>query len=182
MVLLESKDLRLGEPCPDFSLPSVDEKHYSLSDFKHTKALLVAFICNHCPYVKAIESRLIALRRAFDEKDLSMVAICSNDSAAYPADSKPELFKRWQEKNYGFPYLIDADQNVAKSFDAVCTPDLFLFGNEKLFYHGQLDDNWQNESQVKHEYLKDAIKDILLEKAPQKDQKPSIGCSIKWSR
>lgn len=181
MALLSSKTVDVGFSCPDFSLPSVEKIQVSLDNFSAAEALLVAFICNHCPYVRAIEDRLIALRRAFSETELAMVGICSNDAQKYPKDSEGELLKRWQEKNYGFSYLIDEDQAVAKKFDAVCTPDLFLFDQKrKLFYHGQLDDNWQDETKVVHKYLQEAIKNILSHNPPPKEQKPSVGCSIKW--
>src|SRR5580704_10944760 len=178
MVLLESKSLALGSSAPDFSLPSVDEKIYCSRDFPKV-TLLVAFICNHCPYVRAIEDRLIDLRRSYSHDKLFMVGICSNDAKRYVLDSKNELLKSWQEKNYGFPYLIDEDQTTAKNFDAVCTPDLFLFDQEKkLFYHGALDDNWQDAKKVTREYMKEAIDAINHKRPALLEQKPSIGCSI----
>lgn len=181
MVLLPSSASELGVLCPDFSLPGVDDKVYTLADFSSAQTLLIAFICNHCPYVRAIEDRLIALRKSFSTDDLAMVGICANDAQKYPDDSKDALKQRWQSKNYGFPYLIDEDQTVAKAFGAVCTPDLFLFDqHRRLFYHGQLDDNWQDATQVKRQNLKDAIQAILSGMRPPAGQKPSIGCSIKW--
>jgi peroxiredoxin len=182
MTLLQSKPLPLLTKCPDFSLPSVtDAMVYTLRDFSQSKALLIAFICNHCPYVRAIEDRLLALKHRYAVKDFAMVGICANDSENYPSDSVLELKKRWQEKKYGFPYLIDKDQTVARAFGAVCTPDLFLFDHARqLFYHGQLDDNWQYEAKVIKQDLKEAIDAILNDNPPPKDQKPSIGCSIKW--
>lgn len=181
MALMHSNELELGTTCPTFSLPSVDGRTYELRDFAESKALLIAFICNHCPYVRAIEDRLIALKRAFKTSELEMVGICSNDASRYPDDSKEQLFARWQEKNYGFPYLIDEDQSVARAFSAVCTPDLFLFDqNRALFYHGQLDDNWQQPQNVKKEDMKDAIRLLLNDQDPPVVQKPSMGCSIKW--
>ncbi len=183
MALMHSNPPAIGAAIPDFSLLSVDGKRYALEDFSSSKALLVMFICNHCPYVRAIEDRLLALRRAFLVKDLQVVGICSNDAQNYPDDSAEELLKRAQEKNYGFPYLVDDDQTVAKAFDAVCTPDLFLYDQDRrLFYHGQLDDNWQDASNVEHEYVKDAVRAILANNKAPADQKPSIGCSIKWKK
>ena len=182
MVLLQSKSLPLGLSCPEFSLPSViDDGVYSLKDYAQAKALLVAFICNHCPYVRAIEDRLIGLRKSFDSEQLAMVGICSNDAVRYPDDGKENLKKRWYEKNYGFPYLVDAEQTVARDFLAVCTPEFFLFDQKrKLFYHGQLDDNWQHEAAVKHHHLEEAIEAIIEGKVPPSHQQPSMGCSIKW--
>jgi len=181
VVLLSSKKTDASFPCPDFSLSSVDDKQYSLKSFSKSKSLLAAFICNHCPYVRAIEDRLIQLSKAFEKKDLSVVGICSNDPDNYPEDSKEQLFKRWQKKHYNFPYLLDHSQSVAKAFDAICTPDFFLFGpDRKLFYRGRLDDNWQDEARVKSRDLALAIKGLLANEAAPKVQKPSIGCSIKW--
>lgn len=181
MARMESTPAQIGWPAPNFSLPSVDEQHYVLGDFDSSKALLVAFICNHCPYVQAIEDRLIALRRAFSVSELAMVGICSNDANQYPADSPALLRSRWEEKFYGFPYLIDEKQDVARSYGAICTPDLFLFDNaRKLFYRGRLDDNWRDAHLVQEESLKMAIHDLLDGRNAPNDQRPSMGCSIKW--
>lgn len=168
-------------PCPNFSAVAVDNQRYSLHDFDSSSALLVAFICNHCPYVRAIEDRLLALRHEFSRDVLAMVAICSNDFDQYPDDRPEVLRQRWQEKNYGFPYLIDEDQSIAKDFDAVCTPDLFLFDQQReLFYHGELDDNWQEPTRVSRRSLSNAIQALLKNEQPPVEQKPSMGCSIKW--
>lgn len=181
MVLLQGRALNLPFACPPFRLPSVDDKIYELADFADAKGLLVAFICNHCPYVKAIEQRLIDLAKLYSEKGIKTVGICSNDAANYPDDSKAELFKRWREKDYGFPYLIDENQSVAKAFDAVCTPDLFLFDQKgKLFYHGRLDDATRDNPRVKQHDLRNAIDALLANKEAPKEQIPCMGCSIKW--
>jgi peroxiredoxin len=181
MVALQSNELLKNFSCPSFSLPSVDNKNYVLADFDKSKALLVLFICNHCPYVKALEQRIIALRKKYSIGDLAMVAVCSNDAQKYPEDSKEALYERWLKQDYGFPYLIDEDQKVAQAFDAVCTPDIFLFDtNRKLFYHGQFDDNWRDYSQVKKHNLADAIDMLLSNKDYKEKQVPSLGCSIKW--
>lgn len=162
---LTSHELAIGTPCPSFTLPSVDGKTYALADFSNSQVLLVAFICHHCPYVKAIEDDLIALKI----DGLQRVAICSNDASKYPEDAPEALLKRWREKNYGFPYLIDSTQEVAKKFDAVCTPDLFVYDSErKLYYHGRLQE------------LAAAVKDLLAGKPAPENQQHSIGCSIKW--
>jgi peroxiredoxin len=181
MALLHSNAPDIGAPMPKFKLMSVDEKPYTDSDFGQSKALLIAFICSHCPYVRAVEDRLIALKRAFKVADFELVGICSNDPINYPEDSAPKLKQRWLEKDYGFPYLVDVDQTVAKAFGAVCTPDLFLYDHDRrLFYHGRLDDNWQDATKVKKHDLKEAIVGILEEQKAPADQKPSMGCSIKW--
>ncbi len=181
MPLLSSHAGLLGMPCPDFKLESVTNQSFQRDDFNDSRALLITFICNHCPYVRAIEDRLIQLSRAFEQKSLSVVAICSNDPISYPDDNKAALLARWQQKNYGFPYLLDEDQDVARAFDAACTPEFYLFDQSRhLFYHGRLDDSWSDESKVAHHELRDAIERLLRgEEAPQK-QYPSQGCSIKW--
>jgi len=178
---IESHVLALGAACPDFSLPSVDGKKYALKDFAKSKGLLVAFICNHCPYVKAVEDRLLAIAKAFSEADLQVVGICSNDAGLYPEDAPLELLRRWEQKQYGFPYLVDEAQDVARAFDAACTPDLYLYDhNRKLYYHGRIDDNWKDASQVHNHEMKEAIKALLRGDAPPKNQMNTIGCSIKW--
>ena len=171
----------LGSPCPDFKLPSVDGKTYALENFRNAKALVVMFICNHCPYVRAIEDRLIALAHEYSKKDVAFVAICSNDPTDYPEDAPAELRKRWQEKNYAMPYLIDESQSVAKAFGAVCTPDLYVFDSGlRLAYRGRLDDSWKDPLKVKSPELKSAIEQLLQDKPVNSLQNPSMGCSIKW--
>ncbi len=169
MALTSSTDLKIGSACPSFTLVSVDGKTYSLSDFSNSKALLIAFICTHCPYVKAIEDEFLALSKAFGSEDLQVVGICSNDATKYPDDSPEALLKHWQEKQFGFPYLLDTTQEVAKSFDAVCTPDLYVYdAHRKLYYHGRFQE------------LGQAVRDLIAGKAAPVTQTPSMGCSIKW--
>ena len=150
MALTESRDLPLGTPCPDFRLPSVEGKPVARDDFRDAKALVVMFICNHCPYVQAIEDRIVALGREYGPRGVQLVGICSNDPTDYPDDRPERLLARWREKRYGFPYLIDETQAVARTFGAVCTPDLYVFdGDRRLAYHGRLDDDWQHPAKVK---------------------------------
>ncbi|OQW46586.1 MAG: alkyl hydroperoxide reductase [Proteobacteria bacterium SG_bin7] len=181
MALTHTPTPDLNFHCPDFSLPAVDGKTYSLADFRKSEVLVVMFICNHCPYVKAIEDRLINLGNHFKSQSVQFVAICSNDAEGYPEDSFENLKKRWTEKKYPFPYLHDQDQRVAKNFGAVCTPDFFVFNkNRGLQYRGRLDDSWKDPSQVTRQELKGAIETILNGKTMPKEQNPSMGCSIKW--
>lgn len=183
MALTYTPQAEPGVSCPDFSLPSVDAKILSLKDFSSAQTLLIAFICNHCPYVKAIEDRLLALPGNYSKDQFQMVAICSNDPADYPEDSPAELKRRWQEKNYPFPYLIDESQEVARKFGAVCTPDFYLYGpDRKLAYRGRLDDSWKNPAQVRRQELKEAIDALLARKSLNSLQNPSMGCSIKWKK
>jgi len=181
MVLLKSETLPASFIAPDFNLQSVEGKGYSLASFSSSRVLVVAFICNHCPYVKAIEDRLIALQREFSAHPVQFVGICSNDPTDYPDDLPHNLLKRWKAKDYGFPYLIDEDQTVAKAYGAVCTPDLYVFNEKRqLQYHGRLDDSWQDPCKVTRRELADAVRQLLAGQSPLPDSQPSMGCSIKW--
>ncbi len=142
------------------------------------------FICNHCPYVKAIESRLVELHEMFAERKnpdgsplVSIVAISSNDTEKYGDDS----FDKMKLKNYPFPYLFDESQDTAMEFGAVCTPDFFLYDSrQRLAYRGRLDDSWQDEAKITTRDLAGAIEALLQDMNPNRDQKPSMGCSLKW--
>ncbi len=181
MALTYSPSPKIGSPCPDFSLPTVDQKFATPEDFSTAKALVVMFICNHCPYVKAIEDRLLELAREYQPKNVAFVAICSNDPSDHPEDEPAALFHRWKDKRYPFPYLIDESQETARSFGAVCTPDIYLFdGGQKLSYRGRFDDSWKNPALVKKRELKAAIDAVLAGQPPLDAQIPSMGCSIKW--
>lgn len=172
----------IGSPCPDFTLPGVDGKTYALQkDFAKAEALVIMFICGHCPYVQAVEKRLIDLGAEFQKRGAAVVGICSNDPSDYPEDSAASLKQRWLEKHYTFPYLIDDSQSVAKAFGAVCTPDLYLFDRErKLRYRGRLDDSWRDPSKVRRRELAEAITAVLENRAVEPLQNPAMGCSIKW--
>jgi peroxiredoxin len=171
----------LGKMCPDFLLPGVDGTTYTNHSFDSSHALLVVFTCNHCPYANAVEDRILALAHHFGPSALGVVAICSNDAQTYPDDSFDNLARRWREKAYPFPYLHDDTQAVAKAFDAVCTPDFFLFDRDRrLVYRGRLDDNWKEPSKVTQEELKAAVQAVLDNRQPTTDQKPAMGCGIKW--
>lgn len=181
MALTESRDLPLGTPCPNFRLPSVDRKTFGLDDFREAAALVVMFICNHCPYVQAVEDRIIQLHREYAPRGVQLVGICSNDPTDHPDDRPERLLARWREKDYGFPYLLDASQEVARAFHAVCTPDIFVFDRHCcLAYHGQIDDNWKEPTKVTRHDLRDALDALLAGRVPARDQTSSIGCSIKW--
>ena len=183
MALTESRDLPLGTPCPDFRLSSVEGKPVSRDDFRAAKALVVMFICNHCPYVQAVEDRIVGLGREYGPRGVQLVGICSNDPTDYPDDRPERLLTRWREKRYGFPYLVDETQAVAHDFHAVCTPDLYVFdGERRLAYHGRIDDDWQHPERVKRRDLAAALDAILEGRAPSGEQIHSIGCSIKWRK
>ena len=166
---------------PQFKLQTVDGQVFSSQEIKNDQVICVMFICNHCPYVKAVEDRLIELGNSLTHKNVQMIAICSNDPKDHPEDSIENLAKRAKEKNYPFPYLFDESQEVAKLFGAVCTPDIFVFDrNQNLYYRGRIDDSWRDPSKVTNQELKAAIHSALENKIAPKDQIPSMGCSIKW--
>jgi peroxiredoxin len=178
---VESATPTIGTPCPDFRLPAVDGRTYTREDFGGAPVLVVMFICNHCPYVQAVEDRLIALAREFEPSKVQFVAICANDAASYPDDAFDKLAERWRKKAYGFPYLHDEDQTIARAFGAVCTPDIFVYGRDrKLAYRGRIDDSWKDPTKVTRRDLADALNALLAGKAPSAEQRPSLGCSIKW--
>lgn len=183
MALLESKKLSPGFTAPDFKLPGTDGKEYSLSDFGASKGLLVIFTCNHCPYAQAAWPLTIDLYNQFKEA-VAFVAINSNDAEEYPEDSFEGMKDKIGEWNIPFPYLRDESQEVARTYQAQCTPDLYLFKNEdgvfKLFYHGRINDNWQEPKKVTEENLKDALSRLVEDKDTPENQPPSMGCSIKW--
>ncbi|MGE4131686.1 MAG: thioredoxin family protein [Bdellovibrionales bacterium] len=181
MALTYTPPGELGSACPEFKLKSVTGEWVTKSDFDDSEALVIGFICNHCPYVKAIEDRLIAASHDWSDLGVRFIGICSNDSTDHSEDRPEELLKRWHDKHYEFPYLIDEDQSVARSFGAVCTPDFFLYGpDRKLVYRGRLDDSWRDPSQVRAHELDDAVKAVLDKRPVNSVQKPSMGCSIKW--
>lgn len=178
---MATKTLQISSPIPDFNLLSIDGNKYSLNSFKDKKALIIIFSCNHCPYVQAYENRIMAIQKDYEEKEVAVIAINSNDAIQYPDDSFEEMKKRAASKKFNFVYLTDEDQSVAKSFDAAHTPEIFLFNEErKLVYHGKIDDNWQEEKKVKTKYFRDALDELLSGKEISVPETYSIGCTIKW--
>lgn len=179
----ESTMLELGTAAPDFALPDVvSGKTVRRDDFRGQKALLVMFICAHCPYVKHVEKGLAALGMDYDGEPISIVAIGSNDAVSFPDDSPTGLKRQAQTLGFRFPYLYDESQDVARAYNAACTPDFFLFdGNLKLVYRGEFDRSRpSNGVPVTGEELRAAIDDVLAGKAVLSEQRPSIGCNIKW--
>lgn len=184
MALTPSTMLPLGTQAPDFSLPDTDGKMVSRKDFDGKKGLLVMFICNHCPYVKHVRQELARIGEEYQKKDIGVVAINANDAASYPEDS-PEAMKREKAaQGYTFPYLYDATQETAKAYTAACTPDFFVFDSRgRLVYRGQLDDSRPgNDAQVTGKDLRRALDALLTGETISLQQKPSIGCNIKWRR
>jgi len=179
--------LPLGTFAPPFRLPdAVTGKTVSLDDFKNSPSLLVMFICNHCPFIKHVRDELARLGLDYHSKGVAIVAISSNDVENFPADS-PDLMKREAaDAGYTFPYLYDESQEVARAYDAACTPDFFVFDrSRKLVYRGQLDDSRPSkvvgrDIPVTGQDLRAALDAVLAGKNPTADQKPSLGCNIKW--
>ncbi len=174
--------LALGTVAPGFRLPDTGGKTVSPADFKSAPALLVIFMCNHCPYVKHIRQGLAQLGRDYQPKGVAMVGINSNDVADYPADSPAKMKEEAAAAGYTFPYLYDETQSAAKAYRAACTPDVFLFdGRQKLVYRGQFDDSRPgNGLPVTGADLRAALDAVLGGKPVATDQKPGIGCNIKW--
>ena len=175
--------LDLGTVAPDFSLPDVvSGKTVSLGDFGDKKALLVMFICRHCPFVKHVQQEFPRMSRDYQEKGAAIIAISSNDAAEYPDDAPQSLKEQAQEFGFDFPYLYDETQEVAKAYSAACTPDFFLFDqNRKLVYRGQLDDSRPGTPvPVTGRDLRDALEAVLEDRPISENQRPSIGCNIKW--
>jgi peroxiredoxin len=182
MSLTPSTMLPLGTAAPDFKLPDTNGKTVALADFKGQAALLVIFMCNHCPYVKHIRAGLAQLARDYLPRGAAIVGINANDVANYPEDSPPRMKEEVKAAGYLFPYLFDETQAVAKTYRAACTPDIYLFDkNRKLAYRGQLDDSRPgNGIPVTGKDLRAALDAVLAGKPAPTDQKPSIGCNIKW--
>jgi peroxiredoxin len=181
MAQLESVDVPLGMSMPKFILKDPDGVIH-ISDYAvGKKGLLIVFTCNHCPYAKAVWPRMIRLGRYAMEREINVLAINPNINPKYPDDAPGEMDKKIKEWGIPFPYLIDDIQKVARAFDAQCTPDIYLFDtDQKLVYHGRIDDNWQEESKVTKEDLKNAITNLADGKSITGKQIPSMGCSIKW--
>lgn len=174
--------LPLGTPAPDFALRDTENKLVRRDDFHGAPGLLVIFKSNHCPYVKHIAPKLAELTTAFLARGLAVVAINSNDVEKYPDDSPEKMREEVKLRSYRFPYLFDADQTVAMSYQAACTPEFYLFdAGHKLVYRGQFDDSRPgSDKPVTGKDLKDAVDALLAGKSPSPDQKPSVGCNIKW--
>ncbi|MQA89099.1 MAG: redoxin domain-containing protein [Gemmatimonas sp.] len=179
---VESTMLELGTQAPDFELPATDGRVVRLGDFADRPALLVMFISNHCPYVKHLKSALAALGREYSDRGLGIAAINSNDPEQYPDDSPAEMARDRQDYGYSFPYLFDETQEVASVYRAACTPDFFLFNEQReLAYRGQFDDSRPgNGRPVTGGDLRGAIDAVLAGRPVASEQTPSVGCSIKW--
>jgi peroxiredoxin len=172
--------LQLGAKAPDFDLPGADGKGHSLASFAEKSVLVVIFSCNHCPYVKDYEGRMVAIQGDYAARGVQLVAINSNDEKAYPEDSFPEMVKRAKSKGFNFPYLRDESQKVVEAYGAVCTPHVFAFDKSRcLRYRGRIDDS-RDPSKVTTHDLRNALDDILRGKDVRVPDTRPFGCSIKW--
>jgi peroxiredoxin len=173
--------LKIGDVAPDFNLPGVDGKNYSLSSFADKKAVVVIFSCNHCPYVIAYEDRMIAIQRDYADKGVALVAINPNDDVKYPADSFDKMAIRAKEKGFNFPYLRDETQEIARAYGATRTPEIFLLDeSRRLVYHGRIDDNAMDPNGVKRHDLREALDELLEGKEISVTETTPVGCTIKW--
>jgi peroxiredoxin len=181
MAELNTYHLHPGDAAPDFALPGTDGVTHRLSEFAGQPLLLVAFWCNHCPYVQAWEPRMIEIGRKYGPRGLAVVLINSNDAAAYPDDSAESMAVRAREKGYPFPYLRDESQEAAHAYGALVTPHPMLFGNDRrLLFQGRIDDDHQHPERVRHRYLETAIEQALAGTPVVPAELPVAGCTVKW--
>jgi len=182
MSVTASTMLALGSSAPDFELPDTSGKPVRLSDFNDSSVLVVMFICNHCPFVKHVRTRLVSLAKAYQEKGVAFVAISANDARTHPEDAPDRMAEIAREWELPFPYLYDESQAVARAYRAACTPDFFVFDQHReLAYRGRFDDSTPgNDRPVTGEDLATALDRVLRNEPVPEPQQPSMGCNIKW--
>ena len=181
MALVASIHVDIGWQMPDMDLKDVDGNTVNLSSQMGEKGLLVAFTCNHCPYAIAVWPRLIRHATRLKEMGINTIAVNPNIHPDYPADGVAAMKEKIGEWGIDFPYLADESQDVARAFDAQCTPDLYMFkADGKLYYHGRIDDYWKDESKVTRQELMPTAELLVVDENPPQPQHPTIGCSIKW--
>ncbi len=182
-MLLDTPICDFGWKAPDFTLADPDGRSYRMSEHLGGKGLLIAFICNHCPYVKAIADRLVEDVKVLQAEGINVLAVMSNDYVDVPADAPPNMKRFAEQHGFTFPYLVDEDQSVGRSYNAVCTPDFFgLNSDGELQYRGRLDDARMGEASDRTPELLNAMRQIAETGTGPETQTPSMGCSIKWSR
>jgi len=182
MVLLESILIKIGTVMPDLNLNDPQGKAYKGTELFGERGLLVVFTCNHCPYAIAVWPRIIRLAKYGKGMKVNTVAINPNINPNFPDDAPDKMIEKIKELSIEFPYLVDETQETARAFKAQCTPDIYLFNKEKkLVYHGRIDDNWQDESKVTREELKEAMNNMTTGQQLDPVQRPTMGCSIKWN-
>lgn len=174
-------NLSIGDEAVSFELPGVDEDTYSLSDYGEKAAVALVFTCNHCPYARAWEDRIVSIQNDYGSSGLQVLAINANDANKYPDDGFPQMQQRAEQKGFNFPYLHDESQEVAAAYGAERTPEVFLFdGDRRLAYHGAVDDNYDNPDNVHNHYLREAVEAVLSEEQPPTLHTSPVGCTIKW--
>lgn len=174
-------NLRLGDPVIPFRLPGTDGRQHGVDDYAQARALVVIFSCNHCPYVRAWEDRMIAIQRDYAPRGVQFLVISSNDPEQYPEDSFERMKERAQQKGYNFPYLYDATQEVARAYGAERTPEVFVFDQQRrLCYHGAIDDHHEDPQKVRQHYLREALDAVLEGRQPPVTNTAPVGCTIKW--
>jgi peroxiredoxin len=175
------QELKIGTKAIPFELKGVDGKTYSLENFIDKKVLCIIFMCNHCPYVVAVQKRINQIAKDYSNKSFALIGINSNDSVGYPEDSFENMKIRAQKEGYVFPYLYDQTQQTGAAYDAVCTPDIYVYDQNRILkYRGRIDDNWKDETKVTRKELREAIDLLLQGKEINFNMVPSMGCSIKW--
>jgi peroxiredoxin len=173
--------LAIGAHAVPFSLIGVDDRTHSLADYAEKPVLVVIFSCNHCPYVRAWEDRMVALQAEYAARGVQFLVINANDPAKYPEDDFPSMKQRAAEKGFNFPYLYDETQEIARAYGATRTPEVFVFDAERVLrYHGAIDDNHENPQAVTRHYLREALDAVLSGTQPAAAQTPPVGCTIKW--
>jgi len=188
MAVTESTMMELGRSAPSFSLPAANpdvddrgEEHRSLADYDDAEVLVVVFMCNHCPYVQHIEEEMISVAREYQDRGVQFIGICSNDPERYPDDSFESMAERADAKDYPFPYLQDESQEVARTYEAACTPDFYVFDADRtLVYRGRFDETRPDQGTPHGEDLRQALDEVLATGELTMEQKPSMGCNIKW--
>jgi peroxiredoxin len=176
-------NLQIGGKAIPFELPGIDGNMHALADYTDKESVVVFFSCNHCPYVRAWEDRMIQIQSDYGRKGVQLIAISSNDAAQYPDDDFPSMKQRAKDKGFNFPYLYDESQQVARAYGAERTPEFFVFDNKGvLHYHGALDDNYEAPEAVEKTYLRDALEAVLSGQSPATGETAPKGCTIKWKK
>jgi peroxiredoxin len=174
-------NLKIGDRALPFNLSGVDGKNHSFAEYSGKNAVAVIFSCNHCPYVRAWEDRMVQMQADYDMKGVQLIAINANDASKYPDDSFEKMKERAKEKHFNFPYLHDESQQVARAYGAERTPEVFLFDKAgTLTYHGAIDDNYDEPKAVKVKFLREALDATLNGNVPAKTETKPVGCTIKW--
>ncbi len=174
-------NLKIGDRALPFALPGVDGKQHTLEEYADRQALVIIFSCNHCPYVRAWEDRMVQIQADYADQGVQLVAINANDVVKYPADSMEAMIERAREKGFNFPYLQDETQAIARAYGAERTPEVFLFDQQRILcYHGAIDDNYDNPAAVQQHYLRDALEAVLNGTSVLISETPPVGCTVKW--